>query len=290
MHSRLTPRRRRARRVLRRRRIPASSRRRPARRSTTSSAARTRSPTASGSSSATASLRLPTARTRSATSTPSRPSPASRTSGRADLLLADIDGGPGRPRLARRAPPRHLDGRASGAHRRASSAPGSTSAPTTASTPWSSTTSTTSSGRDGALDAGDDLALAELLIERAHDAGLAVGQKNAAELVGDGAALGFDFAITESCQVFDECEEFLAAYGSAVIEVEYAEHGDDPFDAACAARGDEISIVRRDETSCRPTTRRTASPRARDGCHAKPSGPQGAASLRCRRCVLVRPS
>ena len=109
---------------------------------------------------------------------------------------------------------------------------------------------------DGELEAEDDLALASLLIERAHAAGLAVGQKNAVELAVEGAAAGFDFVITESCQVFDECARYTEVYGTAVIEIEYIEDGDAPFEEACDLRGDEISIVQRD---------RALSPRGADG-------------------------
>lgn len=93
----------------------------------------------------------------------------------------------------------------------------------------------------GLLDRTDAEAVARLLVERAHGAGLLIAQKNAAEL--DGAALGFDYAVTEQCQVFDECDGYTDAYGDRVIEIEYT---DDAFDAACAARGGEVAVQRRD--------------------------------------------
>ncbi|MCW2581466.1 MAG: hypothetical protein JWQ53_256 [Klenkia sp.] len=100
---------------------------------------------------------------------------------------------------------------------------------------------------EGLLDADDAVAMAELLVDRAHDAGLAIGQKNTAELLD--AGLGFDFAVTEQCQEFDECDAYTDVYGAEVIEVEYT---DDAFDAACADRGGEIAVQRRDLDVSRP--------------------------------------
>jgi hypothetical protein len=56
----------------------------------------------------------------------------------------------------------------------------------------------------GLLDRADAVALARLLVERAHAAGLAVAQKDAAELTGAGP--GFDFAVAEDCGAYDECD------------------------------------------------------------------------------------
>ncbi|CAB4942572.1 unannotated protein [freshwater metagenome] len=96
----------------------------------------------------------------------------------------------------------------------------------------------------GRITVGDTRATARLLTGRAHGAGLAAGQKNAAELIrGARRPLGFDFAVVEQCQEYDECDRYTRAYGDRVMEVEY-----DPaaFRAACAARGARISIVLRD--------------------------------------------
>jgi hypothetical protein len=99
----------------------------------------------------------------------------------------------------------------------------------------------------GALTAADNLAMARLLIEHAHADGLAIAQKNAAELASTGRRLGFDFAIAEECQAYDECGSYVAAYGNRVIEIEYADNGGRTnFMRACRARGDRISIVYRD--------------------------------------------
>lgn len=101
----------------------------------------------------------------------------------------------------------------------------------------------------GLLTAADAVAMARLLVARAHDDGLTVAQKNTAELVG--ADLGFDFAVTEECQEFDECDAFTDAYGAQVVEIEYT---DAAFDAACAARGGEIAVQRRDRDVSVPGT------------------------------------
>ena len=93
----------------------------------------------------------------------------------------------------------------------------------------------------GLLTEDDAVAMARALVDRAHDAGLTIAQKNAADL--DGAALGFDYAVTEQCQVYDECDAYTDAYGDLVVEIEYT---DDAFDAACDERAGEIAVQRRD--------------------------------------------
>jgi hypothetical protein len=92
----------------------------------------------------------------------------------------------------------------------------------------------------GTLDAGDAAAMARLLVGRAHAAGLAIGQKNAVELAA--ADLGFDFAVTEDCALFDECAAYARAY-AVVLDVEYTDEG---FAAACGRGTAGVSVVRRD--------------------------------------------
>jgi hypothetical protein len=106
---------------------------------------------------------------------------------------------------------------------------------------------------EGALSLADNLVMARLIADRAHRAGLAVAQKNAAEL-GDLGRLvaGFDFAIVESCQQFGECDSYMAAYGDRVFEIEYPHEARDLFKEACAARGDRIDVVLRDRELTRP--------------------------------------
>lgn len=93
----------------------------------------------------------------------------------------------------------------------------------------------------GLIAESDALAFAKLLVARAHQTGLAIAQKNAAEWSGKG--LGFDFAVAEECEVYEECGAYTKAYGGHVIEIEY---NDKPFTSSCADRGGELSIVRRD--------------------------------------------
>lgn len=93
----------------------------------------------------------------------------------------------------------------------------------------------------GLLDRDDAIAMATLVIDAAHGRGLAIGQKNTAELLE--VDLEFDFAVVEECQVWDECGEFAARYGPHVIEIEYEHRA---FDDACADHGDDWSVVLRD--------------------------------------------
>ncbi len=99
---------------------------------------------------------------------------------------------------------------------------------------------------DGLLTDDDDLALAALLVTRAHTRGLAVAQKNAVELSDRGRTAGFDLAVAEECQAYDECEAYADVYGTALIEVEYTDGPSDAFDRACAVRGTTASVVLRD--------------------------------------------
>jgi hypothetical protein len=99
---------------------------------------------------------------------------------------------------------------------------------------------------DGALTRGDNLALAALLVQRAHAAGLAIGQKNAAELTGAAAGAGFDFAVAEECEVYRECDAYADAYGDRVYEIEYTDNGREAYVRACAARGAGRSVILRD--------------------------------------------
>ena len=99
----------------------------------------------------------------------------------------------------------------------------------------------------------DNLALARSLVASAHGHGLAVAQKNAAELTpAQVRRAGFDFAVAEDCQVYDECGAYRRLYGGHVIEVEYADEGRGSYAKACAARGRAWSIVYRDRDLTRP--------------------------------------
>ena len=86
----------------------------------------------------------------------------------------------------------------------------------------------------GLIEQADALALAGSYIELAHEAGLAIGQKNAAEATTEGRELGFDFAVTEECAAYDECGSYTGVYGEQVLQIEYTDNLPDGFGAVCA--------------------------------------------------------
>ncbi|MDF2508269.1 MAG: hypothetical protein K0Q52_2128 [Microbacterium sp.] len=108
---------------------------------------------------------------------------------------------------------------------------------------------------DEALSLDDNLALATLFVDAAHAAGLAAGQKNAAE---DAAVLreqaGFDFAVTEECAVYTECGAYSAIYGDHVIDIEYADELPRSFAEMCADDDSPASMVLRDRDLVTPGT------------------------------------
>jgi Glycoside-hydrolase family GH114 len=94
----------------------------------------------------------------------------------------------------------------------------------------------------GRIDQAAAVSTIELLADRAHAAGLPIGQKNAAELLDRREDTGLDFAVVEECGRYDECDDYVATYGDRVYLVEYSrEH----FDAACAAHP-RLAVVQRD--------------------------------------------
>ncbi|MFF3948362.1 endo alpha-1,4 polygalactosaminidase [Streptomyces sp. NPDC001902] len=96
---------------------------------------------------------------------------------------------------------------------------------------------------DGLLTAADNAAFARLLTARAHAAGLAVAQKNTAELLPQRAAIGFDFAVAEECGAYDECGRYASAYDDRVLVVAY-DAAD--FTATCRRWGARLAVVLRD--------------------------------------------
>lgn len=104
----------------------------------------------------------------------------------------------------------------------------------------------------GLLTHADIRAYLALVVTHAHDAGLAIGQKNAIDAetgFGDEGAVfvngteGFDFAIVEECGAFDECADYAAIYPERVYDIEYDRES---FASACEHYGAEISIQLRD--------------------------------------------
>lgn len=98
----------------------------------------------------------------------------------------------------------------------------------------------------GVLSIEDNLAYSRLLIETANAAGLAMAQKNGGDLGSRGQEIGFDFAIVESCQLYDECGLYTDVFGDLVFEIEYTDTDPAAFTTACELRGDHISVILRD--------------------------------------------
>lgn len=96
---------------------------------------------------------------------------------------------------------------------------------------------------DGVLSADDALALATLLVDRAHAAGLAAGQKNAVELSARGRdEAGFDFAVLEECDRWAECALATEVYGDQVLNIEYADDLRGSWAEVCA-RGEVPALT-----------------------------------------------
>lgn len=104
----------------------------------------------------------------------------------------------------------------------------------------------------GALSFYDNLALASSLVKRAHEAGLAAGQKNSpAQSRELRATAGFDFAVAESCAIYKECGLYREVYGDDFLGIEYT---DFEFDAPlpvslaslCEAPGAPSRMILRD--------------------------------------------
>lgn len=92
---------------------------------------------------------------------------------------------------------------------------------------------------EGRLELDDAVAHAKLLVEKAHEEGLAAAQKNTAELATRGREeIGFDFAVTEECDRWEECEDFAAVYGAHVLNIEYTDD----------LRGEPAEICAREST------------------------------------------
>lgn len=94
----------------------------------------------------------------------------------------------------------------------------------------------------GRIREADAIAFMALLAGHAHAHGLAIAQKNSAELVGKRAQMGTDFAVSEECMHYKECGSYTAGYGENVLIIEYVRAD---FDAACKSYP-RHSIVLRD--------------------------------------------
>jgi hypothetical protein len=106
---------------------------------------------------------------------------------------------------------------------------------------------------DGSLTEQDSLEMAAALVNVTHTNGLAAGQKNSAELGERGRdEAGFDFAVTEECAQFDECDVYTDVYGDAVIAIEYTDALDRPFKEICADTATPEMTVLRDRDLVTP--------------------------------------
>jgi hypothetical protein len=101
----------------------------------------------------------------------------------------------------------------------------------------------------GRLSQDNAVALMALLSGVAHDARLAIAQKNSTEILGRRAEMGTDFAVAEECSRYSECGEYVDAYGEHVLMIEYRESD---FSAGCATYGATHGIVRRDRNLVTP--------------------------------------
>ena len=88
-----------------------------------------------------------------------------------------------------------------------------------------------------------------LFADAAHANGLAIAQKNSAEIVGRREEMGTDFAVAEECDRYSECDVYTGAYGDHVLVIEYRRRD---FDKGCAAYPN-LSIVLRDLDLVTPT-------------------------------------
>ncbi|MFB9450622.1 endo alpha-1,4 polygalactosaminidase [Dactylosporangium vinaceum] len=96
----------------------------------------------------------------------------------------------------------------------------------------------------GLLTKAQAIAYAQSLAAYAHGKGLAIGQKNTADLGAASARqIGFDFAVAEECADYNECGDYTAVYGNNVIVIEYSQS---QFTKACNSYGSTLSIVLRD--------------------------------------------
>lgn len=103
--------------------------------------------------------------------------------------------------------------------------------------------------RSDLLSRDGNLAYAKMLAEAAHGAGLAIAQKNDSSITAsEKTSVGFDFAVVEECERYDECDEYSKVYGKQMYEIEYtdAPNASEIFDRAKQKRGDQVSITLRD--------------------------------------------
>lgn len=95
----------------------------------------------------------------------------------------------------------------------------------------------------GRITQDNAVAYMALLSGVAHSSGLAIAQKNSTEIIHRRAEMQTDFAVAEECSAWNECGDYVDAYGSYVLMIEY---DDADFAQGCSAYGATHPIVRRD--------------------------------------------
>ncbi|KQW05993.1 hypothetical protein ASC66_12715 [Leifsonia sp. Root4] len=96
-------------------------------------------------------------------------------------------------------------------------------------------------------------ALAGMYVRRAHEEGLAIGQKNAAEMADVGRReIGFDFAVAEGCAAYGECAAYRDVYGEHVLQIEYTDNLPTGFDVVCASADRAPLTILRDRPLATP--------------------------------------
>lgn len=105
----------------------------------------------------------------------------------------------------------------------------------------------------GRISEDDAVSFMALLSTRAHALGVAIAQKNSAEILSRRAEMGTDFVVVEECARYRECGDFIDAYGDLVLMVEYRTQD---FDRSCADLADTHAIVLRDLNLVTPGNRR----------------------------------
>jgi Glycoside-hydrolase family GH114 len=94
---------------------------------------------------------------------------------------------------------------------------------------------------DRLLSRRQALKYAALLVDQAHRQDLAAGQKNLAGY--DGTAIGYDFAISEECGRYDECQRYVDDFGGRVLMIEYRT---EDFAETCTTYGATHAVELRD--------------------------------------------
>lgn len=106
---------------------------------------------------------------------------------------------------------------------------------------------------DGRISEDDAVAFMATLSARAHGLGVAIAQKNSAEILSRRGEMGTDFVVVEECARYRECGDFIGVYGDLVLMIEYRTQD---FDRSCTALGDTHAIVLRDLNLVTPGNRR----------------------------------